>query len=102
MLFNSVAFAIFLPSVLALYYALGRREQNAMLLAASYLFYGWWDVRFLLLIVISTMINYCAALLIEHGRLTGAQRWRSSLITIGAAAAFVVIPWRSALAGWVL
>jgi len=35
------------------------RWQNIWLLAASYLFYGWWDVRFLFLIVISTALDYC-------------------------------------------
>jgi len=95
MLFNSVAFLIFLPTVLALYYALGLRGQNRLLLAASYLFYGWWDLRFLLLIVISTVVDYSVALLIERGRLTAGQRWRCGAIAVSAALAFVVIPWQA-------
>ena len=56
MLFNSLAFAVFLPLVFVLYWALGRgrvRLQNAFLIVASYVFYGWWDWRFLFLIFIS-------------------------------------------------
>src|SRR6266404_2476401 len=43
MVFNSLTFLIFLGIVLLLYYRLGQRGQNWMLIAASYLFYGWWD-----------------------------------------------------------
>ena len=58
--FISTAFWIFLPVVLVLYWALaGRwRAQNVLLLLASYLFYGWWDPRFLLLIAGSTAVDY--------------------------------------------
>ena len=47
MIFNSLEFFIFLPLVLAAYYALNLRGQNVLLLVASYFFYGWWDWRFL-------------------------------------------------------
>jgi alginate O-acetyltransferase complex protein AlgI len=63
--FHSLAFAIFLPVVLLVYYQLGWRKQNVWLLAASYLFYGWWDWRFLGLIAISTIIDYVAGLKIH-------------------------------------
>ncbi len=60
MLFNSLSFAVFLPIVFAIYWALRNslRYQNIMLLLASYFFYGWWDVRFLGLIVASTVVDY--------------------------------------------
>jgi len=60
MLFNSIEFAIFLPVVFALYWALKRdlKLQNLLLLAASYVFYGWWDWRFLSLIAFSSMVDY--------------------------------------------
>lgn len=60
MLFNSFIFAGFLFAVLALYLLLSRRLllQNGLLLGASYLFYGWWDWRFLSLIVLSTLVDY--------------------------------------------
>ncbi len=61
MLFNSLAFALFLPLVFAAYWSIGSqrlRLQNLLLLAASYVFYGWWDWRFLSLIVISSAVDY--------------------------------------------
>ncbi len=63
MSFNSFAFAIFLPVVLGLYWAMRRSIawQNWMLLAASYLFYGWWDWRFLSLLLISTAVDHVVA-----------------------------------------
>ncbi|RMH56596.1 MAG: MBOAT family protein [Candidatus Hydrogenedentota bacterium] len=62
MLFNSFDFAIFLPIVFAVYWMLRKnlRLQNAFIVAASYIFYGWWDWRFLSLILLSTLIDYCA------------------------------------------
>ena len=60
MLFNSLEFALFLPVVLGLYWLLRHRGQNVLLLVASYVFYGAWDVRFLSLIAVSTVIDYGA------------------------------------------
>lgn len=63
MIFNSIAFLLFLPLVVG-GYALLRghfRAQNTMLLVASYVFYGWWDWRFLGLIAFSTVVDYVAA-----------------------------------------
>ena len=58
MLFNSLEFLVFFPVVLAIYYVLSTRAQNAWLLVASYVFYGWWDWRFLGLILLSTVVDY--------------------------------------------
>lgn len=61
MLFNSLDFAIFLPVVFVLYWFVVNRNlklQNSMILVASYLFYGWWDWRFLSLILFSTIVDY--------------------------------------------
>ncbi len=61
MLFNSIPFLIFLPIVFILYWGLFRRSlklQNIFLLISSYLFYGWWDYRFLALIAVSTSVDY--------------------------------------------
>ena len=66
MVFNSVTFAVFLPIVLGLYYVLNRRYQNLWLLAASCVFYGWWDSRFLALLAFSTVVDfYCAKKIAE-------------------------------------
>ncbi|MBN3521229.1 MBOAT family protein [Algoriphagus lutimaris] len=60
MLFNSIEFAIFLPIVFILYWALRKhfRFQLYILLVASYIFYGWWDWRFLSLIIFSSGIDF--------------------------------------------
>lgn len=61
MLFNSLDFAVFLPLVFLIYwFGLRRnlRAQNVWLVAASYVFYGWWDYRFLSLILFSTLVDY--------------------------------------------
>lgn len=64
MLFNSIDFAVFLPIVFILYWFVfnKRLKQNRVLLAASYVFYGWWDWRFLLLIIFSTLVDYLIGL----------------------------------------
>ncbi|MDR2972057.1 MAG: MBOAT family protein [Bacteroidales bacterium] len=62
MLFNSFAFAVFLPLVFILYWSLFNRKKvklrNLFLLTVSYVFYGWWDWRFLSLIIISSLMDY--------------------------------------------
>jgi D-alanyl-lipoteichoic acid acyltransferase DltB (MBOAT superfamily) len=58
MVFNSIPYLLFLPTVLGLYWLLSRKGQNALLLAASYLFYGWWDYRFLVFMWFSTLTDY--------------------------------------------
>ena len=58
MLFNSLVFAVFFIIVYTLYVILNHRWQNRLLLVASYVFYGWWDWRFLSLIFLSTTLDY--------------------------------------------
>lgn len=61
MLFNSIDFGIFLPIVFLLYWLVVNKNiklRNTFLLAVSYLFYGWWDWRFLSLIVFSSFVDY--------------------------------------------
>ena len=61
MLFNSIDFSIFLPLVFILYwFVLGRnlKVQNFLIVMASYVFYGWWDWRFLSLIIFSSIVDY--------------------------------------------
>ena len=61
MLFNSIDFAVFLPIVFILYwFVIGSnlKLQNTLIVISSYVFYGWWDWRFLLLILLSTFIDY--------------------------------------------
>ena len=114
MLFNSVEFPVFFLIVLALYTALRRSLalQNGLILVASYVFYGWWDVRFLFLIVLSTCLDFTAALMIERGELARRSRWIASIALLLAAYVFLVVPhegsslgdpaawWPSALRAW--
>ena len=61
MLFNSFDFAIFLPIVFMLYWFVASKNirlQNFLIVVASYVFYGWWDWRFLSLILFSTLVDY--------------------------------------------
>ena len=74
MLFHSLAFAVFLPLVWALYWLLREmKRQNALLLVASLVFYGWWDPRFLLLLGFSIVVDYYAALRIAGARQRGGR-----------------------------
>lgn len=79
MLFNSFVFVAFLAIVLPVYYLLPHRWQNRFLLAASYVFYGAWDWRFLFLLMLSTAVDFTLAILLE-GSSTALVRKR--LITL--------------------
>lgn len=70
MLFNSLAYFAFLPTFFALYWLFGKRIriQNALILVASYLFYGWWDWKFLFLIFLSTVIDFFTGIYIEKSQ----------------------------------
>jgi alginate O-acetyltransferase complex protein AlgI len=62
MLFNTYAFLGFFLVVFSLYCVLSHQWQNRMLLAASFIFYGGWDYRFVFLMIFSASIDYVAAL----------------------------------------
>jgi D-alanyl-lipoteichoic acid acyltransferase DltB (MBOAT superfamily) len=66
LVFNSLAFAIFLPIVLLGYYLLGQRGQNRFLLLASLVFYAWWDWRFLALLGLTIVVDYYASHAIKN------------------------------------
>lgn len=72
MLFNSTEFLFFLPAVFAVYWLLQSklRWQNLFVVAASYLFYGWWDWKFLLLIAFTSACSFASGLIIgdSHSR----------------------------------
>ena len=88
MLFNSIEFAIFLPSIFIIYWFVTKtiKQQNILILLSSYLFYGWWDWRFLSLIFLSTVIDFIIgkALVKNRKKLTRKYLlWISILINIG-------------------
>ena len=71
MLFNSIDFAIFLPIVFILYwFVLNKnvKHQNFLIFIVSYIFYGWWDWRFLSLILFSTVVDYGIGILLLKER----------------------------------
>ncbi len=89
MLFNSIDFAFFLPLVFAIYWLVGSQRikgQNLVLLLSSYVFYGWWDYRFLGLIVLSTIVDYGVGIGIEGTSSQGKKRlflWLSLIFNLG-------------------
>ncbi|NES83468.1 MAG: hypothetical protein F6K10_19795 [Moorea sp. SIO2B7] len=99
MIFNSVEFFVFLAVTYLLYRILSFRGQNLMLLVASYIFYGWWDERFLFLIVLSTAVDFCCGLMIDRGGLTLSERLVPSIYSILAAFLFVTVNWNAVKIG---
>jgi alginate O-acetyltransferase complex protein AlgI len=89
MLFNSPEFIVFCLLVYGLYLALPFRFQNYMLLLASYIFYGWWDARFLFLVALSTTVDFWVGLMIENGRLSGRQWLVPALFLMASAVGFL-------------
>ncbi len=89
MLFNSIDFAIFLPIVFILYWFVinnNLKLQNFLIVAASYLFYGWWDWRFLSLILFSTIVDYIVGRKLkieENQRKRKILLWTSILVNLG-------------------
>ena len=101
MLFNSLQFAVFLPLVFLLYWFVFDRLirksrhqlklQNAFVVVASYVFYGWWDWRFLLLIAFTSFCSWGSGLLIgkassEKG--SKAWMWLNVILNLGILAVF--------------
>jgi D-alanyl-lipoteichoic acid acyltransferase DltB (MBOAT superfamily) len=82
MIFNSLQYALFLPLVVGLYWTLPRRFRTTLLLAASYVFYGAWDWRFLGLLLISTVVDYSIGLRLEASE---DERRRKQLLLVSVA-----------------
>lgn len=81
MLFNSLEFAVFLPVVFLLYWFVFNRNvkwQNLFVVVASYVFYGWWDWRFLILIAFTSAFSFCCGLWIDKYRGTP---WKTRLFS---------------------
>ena len=89
MLFNTLDFAVFLPIVFLLYWFVTNRNlklQNFLIVVASYVFYGWWDWRFLSLIVFSTLVDYSIGIALskeDNETKRKAFLWTSVLVNLG-------------------
>jgi len=89
MLFNSFEFALFLPIVFLLYwfvFSKSLKVQNFFILVVSYVFYGWWDWRFLSLIAFSSAVDYLCALKIQDSSKEQNRKlflWISMAINLG-------------------
>ena len=92
MQFDSYIYAVFLPLVFAGYWLLRNKLlwQNMFLLAASYIFYGWWDWRFLGLIIITSTSTFLSGLMIKNDHSRRSKMWLSLniILNLGILAAF--------------
>ena len=85
MLFNSIEFLIFLPTVFLLYWFVFQRNlklQNLFLVVVSYIFYGWWDVRFLFLIAFTSFCSWGSGLLIGRYADRGALKAKKTILVL--------------------
>ncbi len=91
MLFNSIEFLVFLPVVFVLYwFVFQKREwQNLLIVTASYVFYGWWDWRFLFLIAFTSLCSFYSGVLIE--RFEGSRRRRRMVCAVNLILNFLIL-----------
>ena len=89
MLFNSIDFAVFLPIVFVLYWFVANKNlkfQNILIVIASYVFYGWWDWRFLSLILFSTLVDYSVGRRLRNEENIPKRKillWTSIIVNLG-------------------
>lgn len=89
MLFNSIEFLFFLPITFILYWILQDKKliyQNSLILFSSYFFYGWWDWKFLMLILLSTIIDYTIGIKLTHEKIKFRRKvylWISLTFNLG-------------------
>ncbi len=94
MLFNSFDFGLFLIVAYGIYWALGSRRriaQNTFLLISSYLFYAFWDWRFLGLLLASSLVDYWAGTAIEQSKVVSKRKrilWISVCWNLGVLVLF--------------
>lgn len=89
MLFNSIDFAVFLPIVFLLYWFVTNKHlrlQNVLIVAASYVFYGWWDWRFLSLLMFSSLVDFYMGRLLHSEDRPSRRKlllWVSIVVNLG-------------------
>ena len=95
MLFNSLEFFIFLLLFIFFYYLFRNRKiQNTFLLIFSYFFYGFWDIRFLYLIVLSTYVDFFCGLIVGKKNISIKTRWLTSIFFFICSILFIEISWK--------
>ncbi len=93
MLFNSLVFLLYLPLVFLLYWFVFKRLrwQNAFVVVASYIFYGWWDWKFLLLIALTTTCSYLSGIGMDRVSSPSRRRlilWSNIILNLGILSLF--------------
>lgn len=83
MIFNSVAYLVFFPIVVILYFCLPRKLRNFWLLLASYLFYMNWNAKYAFLLLGSTLVTYLCAILMDFLRGKNMQKGMKWILTLG-------------------
>lgn len=89
MLFNSIDFAIFLPIVFVFHWWIAgnnKRNQNLLLLFASYYFYACWDWRFLFLLLFSTLLDFFTGIKMQDAHSIKQKKfwfWLSIIVNLG-------------------
>jgi alginate O-acetyltransferase complex protein AlgI len=96
MLFNTLTYLIFFIIVYAFYCMLKRPMQNILLLIANYIFYGWWDIRFLFLIAYTTSIDFACATIMHEGKIEKKDRMFISFWIVTICFLCVVVQWKNA------
>ena len=66
MIFSTIEFAIFMTVVFLLYWNIPSKYRNIVLLAANFYFYAFYDVKYLIVLLITTVISYYGAILVER------------------------------------
>lgn len=89
MFFNSIDFALFVPIVFLLYWFVCNKNlklQNLLIVVASYVFYGWWDYRFLSLMLFSTVVDYLVGRALSSEENPAKRKvllWTSIIVNLG-------------------
>lgn len=99
MLFNSFEFFILVLILIPIYFHLSQKRQNILLLVSSYIFYGWWDYRFLTLIIFSSLIDYFCAIGTYGKRVSIISYVKSSIICYTLTFVLLCLRWESLISG---
>lgn len=84
MLFNSLSFAVFLPVVCLLYWALPDKLRIYLLFAASYYFYMSWNAKYVVLILFTTIVSYIGGLLLERTNGAGSRKFIAAAVSVSS------------------